>query len=111
MVQVKGIWRLLTQRFSRDFASRVKYSTLCPSRIDSPSEAIRAMPTSRGLSESGSEGRMDIFYSPFVRYRTADGAPCQSGLGGSIYREKRLRPPLGPDLDRPARSLAGFTLR
>ena len=28
MVQVNGIWRLLTQRLSKDFVDRVKYSTL-----------------------------------------------------------------------------------
>src|SRR5579863_646987 len=57
MVQVKGIARLLTHRFNRDFAGNVKYSTLCPSRIDSPCEASRAMPTSGAFSESGSKGR------------------------------------------------------
>ena len=53
MVQVKGMARLLTQRFSSDLAGRVKYSTLWPSRSDSPSEARRAMPTSRGFSGRG----------------------------------------------------------
>src|SRR3954471_14674043 len=52
--------RLLTQRFKRDFDGRVKYSTLWPSRTDSPSAARRAMPTSRGLSLRGSKGREDI---------------------------------------------------
>src|ERR1700757_1506324 len=70
MVQVNGIARLLTQRFSRDFAGKVKYSTLCPSRMDSPSEARRAIPTSRGLSGRGSKGREAII-SPFVRHHNA----------------------------------------
>src|SRR4051812_15879959 len=52
--------RLLTQRFKRDFDGNVKYSTLWPSRTDSPSAARRAMPTSRGLSLRGSKGREDI---------------------------------------------------
>src|SRR5579863_768711 len=68
MVQVNGICRLLTQRFSSDLAGRVKYSTLCPSRRDSPSEARRAMPTRWGLSGRGNKGRDSMTYSPFVRY-------------------------------------------
>src|SRR5271157_2129561 len=67
MVQVKGRERRLTQRLSRDLADSVKYSTLWPSRRDSPSEARRAMPTSGGLWGKGSNGREDICYSPFVR--------------------------------------------
>src|ERR1700733_3948944 len=69
MVQVKGICRLLTQRFSNDLDGSVKYSTSCPSRRDSPSEAMRAMPTSRDLSDSGSRGREAIRFalcSPIV---------------------------------------------
>src|ERR1700684_1747598 len=57
MVQVKGIPRRLVQRFSRDFAGSVKYSTLCPARRDSPCEASRAMPTSGDFSGSGNKGR------------------------------------------------------
>lgn len=61
MVQVNGIPRPLMQRFNRDFAGRVKYSTLWPSRRDSPSEARRAMPTSGDFSGSANKGRFDIF--------------------------------------------------
>src|SRR5207302_3454352 len=57
MVQVKGRLRLLTQRFSKDFAGRVKYSTLWPSRRDSPSEARRAMPTSGDFCGRGNRER------------------------------------------------------
>lgn len=57
MVQVKGIPRPLVQRFSRDFAGRVKYSTLWPSRKDSPSEASRAMPTSGDFSGGANNGK------------------------------------------------------
>src|SRR5580658_8973549 len=60
MVQVKGRLRLLTQRFSKDFAGRVKYSTSCPSRRDSPSEASRAMPTSEDFCETGNRGNDNI---------------------------------------------------
>src|SRR5581483_5875580 len=57
MVQVKGIARLLTHRFSKDFEGRVKYSTLWPSRMDWPWAARRAIPTRRGCSGRGSKGR------------------------------------------------------
>src|SRR5215471_2689293 len=70
MVQVNGICRLLTQRFSNDFVESVKYSTLCPSRSDSPWEARRAMPTRAGLSGRESRGKDDIprfaFCSPNI---------------------------------------------
>src|ERR1700688_3145231 len=61
MVQVKGMPRPLVQRFSRDFAGRVKYSTLWPSRSDSPSAASRAMPTSGNFSGSTNKGKVGIF--------------------------------------------------
>src|SRR5207302_7182425 len=57
MVQVKGRLRLLTQRFSKDFAGRVKYSTLWPSRRDSRCEARRAMPTSGDFCGRGNRER------------------------------------------------------
>ena len=67
MVQVKGIRRLLTQRLSSDLAGRVKYSTLCPSRSDSPCAASRAMPMRAGFAGNGGKGREDVgifaFYS------------------------------------------------
>src|SRR3954471_4557932 len=70
MVQVNGIARLLTQRLSRDFDGSVKYSTLWPSRMDSPSAASRAMPTRPVFGGGEIEGRKDIrrfaFYSPMV---------------------------------------------
>src|SRR4029077_7042612 len=80
MAQVKGRLRLLTTRFSSDRVGRVKYSMLCPSRIDSPCAARRAMPMSLGLSESGGRGKVDIFAfcSPIV---TATGGRCQEGKG------------------------------
>src|SRR5258708_11958953 len=53
-------------RFSSDRTGNVKYSTSCPCRTLSPCAASRAMPTSRG-PESGSKGREDIVYSPFIR--------------------------------------------
>ena len=56
MVQVKGIARLLTQRLSRDFAVRVKYSTWWPSRSDSPSDANRAIPTREDFSRKIGSG-------------------------------------------------------
>src|ERR1022692_417269 len=67
MVQVKGSPRRLTQRFSRDFAGSVKYSTSCPSRRDAPSEARRAMPTSGDFCGSANKGRVGMGNSPFVR--------------------------------------------
>src|SRR5271154_2776728 len=82
MVQVNGICRPLTQRLSRDFAGRVKYSTLCPSRSVSPSEARRAMPTKRGLSGSGSKGREDILIRLLFAYNMLTGAACQDGVWG-----------------------------
>src|SRR5579863_5048000 len=105
MVQVKGMERWLTQRFNSDFDSSVKYSTLWPSRMDSPSLARRAMPTSRGWaglasaksrrvpgfggaagrvpagSGGGSSGREDI-YSPFVRLRYSCLRRLSRRLGG-----------------------------
>src|SRR5712672_653744 len=73
MVQVKGMPRPLMQRLSRDFAGRVKYSTLWPSRSDSPSEARRAMPTSGDFPGSANSGKLDIFVfcSPIIRLRNA----------------------------------------
>src|SRR5262249_14806472 len=110
MVQVKGIWRLLTERFSRDFASRVKYSTLCPSRIDSPSEAIRAMPTSRGLSESGSKGRMDILIRLFFAIVRRAAVPVNQALGQYLSGKIRLPLPIRADFDFaiPARPRMGL---
>src|SRR6202034_903725 len=61
MVHSKGTPRRLAQRFSTDFAGRVKYSTLWPSRRDSPSDASRAMPTSGDFSGSANKGRYCIF--------------------------------------------------
>src|SRR4029077_5869669 len=80
MAQVKGRLRLLTTRFSSDRVGRVKYSMLCPSRIDSPCAARRAMPMSLGLSESGRRGKVDIFAfcSPIV---VATGGRCQEREG------------------------------
>src|SRR5260370_28947899 len=71
MVQVKGMPRPLVQRLSRDLAGRVKYSTLWPSRRDSPSEARRAMPTSGDLAGSANSDKLDIFafYSPMIKLR------------------------------------------
>src|SRR5580698_6471579 len=52
MAQVNGSFRPLTTRLRSERVPRVKYSTLCPSRSDSDSAAIRAMPISFGC-ESG----------------------------------------------------------
>ena len=59
---------MLIHLFSRDFAGNVKYSTLCPSRMDSPSAARRAIPTRRGVSGDGKIGKEGIV-SPFVSPR------------------------------------------
>src|SRR5580698_6505975 len=60
--------RTPVQRLSSDRTGSVKYSTSCPCRSDSPSEARRAMPMSLGL-DSGKMGREAIdrfaFYSPY----------------------------------------------
>src|ERR1700731_2137741 len=55
------------QRFSRERLGRVKYSTLCPSRRDSPSEARRAIPTKGGLSGGGNIGK-DFMRSVVIRF-------------------------------------------
>src|SRR5690349_8459341 len=64
-------------RFNSDRDSRVKYSTLHPSEMDSPSAASRAIPTNCGegdcrLGRSGSRrGNADItacVVSPFIRF-------------------------------------------
>src|SRR5579871_1393726 len=81
MVQVNGIARRLTQRFSRDLELRVKYSTLCPSRRDSPSEASRAIPTSRGFSETGSKGRDGIMIRLLFAHGKLRWRGCQPALG------------------------------
>lgn len=69
MVQVNGI-RIEVQRFNNERAGRVKYSTRCPWRSDSPCDARRAMPTSLGAgSDSGSSGRIAgifAFYSLMI---------------------------------------------
>src|SRR6202521_4443664 len=72
MAHVNGRLRPLTTRLSSERVPRVKYSTLCPSRSDSPSAAIRAMPINFGWEEtiSGSNGSKVIgvgAVSPFVR--------------------------------------------
>src|SRR5580693_8298713 len=73
MVQVNGSLRWLTQRFSRERAGRVKYSTLCPSRSDSPSDARRAMPTNGDFSRIGNKGKVGrvifAFCSPMIDFR------------------------------------------
>src|SRR5258708_559228 len=90
MVQVKGMPRPLMQRLSRDFAGRVKYSTLWPSRRDSPSEARRAMPTRGDFPGNANSGKLDIFafYSPMIRLRNA---AVKSGCGEG--KEGGLRDP------------------
>lgn len=61
MAHVNGSARRLTTRLRSERDSRVKYSTLWPSRRDSPSAARRAIPSSCGLElQSGSKGREDI---------------------------------------------------
>src|SRR5215472_16217282 len=72
MAQVKGRLRLLTTRFSSERVGRVKYSMLCPSRIDSPWAASRAMPMSLGLSNSGSRGRVAMIRFLFAYDRTIE---------------------------------------
>src|SRR5215475_15517046 len=66
MAQVNGRLRLLTTRLSSERVGSVKYSMLCPSRMDTPFAASRAIPISLGRSGSGSNGRVVIFafYSP-----------------------------------------------
>src|SRR5215472_16678783 len=88
MVHVKGIWRLLTHRFSKDLDSRVKYSTLCPSRMDSPSEARRAIPTRRGFSGTDSRGREDIAIRLLFAHHMRAFRLVSTSVRGSIYREK-----------------------
>src|SRR5438309_6010455 len=89
--------RLLTQRFSKDLLGSVKYSTLCPSRRDSPSAASRAMPINCGLSEEGSKGREDM-YSPFIRLMllrkpkpVKAGIPVEPGQLGCVRESIFLR--------------------
>src|ERR1700685_3729631 len=86
MVQEKGRLRLLTQRLSRDFAGRVKYSTLCPSRSCSPSDARRAMPTSGDLAGRGnSEGLLMVVRLLFALYYGAIGG-WSRGKAECFYR-------------------------
>src|ERR1700722_39517 len=90
MVQVNGICRLETHRFSSDLDARVKYSTSCPSRRDAPSDAKRAIPISLGLSEGASKGREVIEYSPFVRLQYAfPGKLVKRGKSGRNGRSGR----------------------
>src|ERR1700757_1040576 len=106
MVQVNGIWRLLTQRFSRDFAGKVKYSTLCPSRIDSPCDASRAMPTRRGFSGAGSKGRDAMYIGRLFAYNRPAGFLCQpaggrrerDGLRDTRQDDKQLKIEFGQGL-------------
>src|SRR5713226_5481636 len=75
MAHANGRLRPLTTRLSSDRAPRVKYSTLCPSRSDSASAAILAMPTNFGRdSKSGSSGREAIGFGD-VRHLFAYGIP------------------------------------
>src|SRR6266404_8571512 len=83
MAQANGKLRWLTTRLNSERDPSVKYSTLWPSRRDSPSAAIRAMPTSFGRApESGRSGREDILifalYSPNIRLRYAYEEPLSS---------------------------------
>src|SRR5208282_1858326 len=85
MAQVNGRLRRLTTRLSSDRVPSVKYSTLCPSRSDSPAAAIRAMPTSfGGDSKSGSSG-CAVIGAGDIRYLFAyDNSRidfCQMGIG------------------------------
>src|SRR5258708_1580059 len=84
MVQVKGRLRLLTHRLSSDFAGRVKYSTLWPSRRDSPSEASRAMPTSGDFGGRGNKGRESMRIRVLFAYDRIFPGRCQeeNWIGG-----------------------------
>src|ERR1700676_67370 len=75
MVQVKGMPRPLVQRFRRDLAGRVKYSTLCPSRKASPSEARRAMPTSGDFSWCANNGNEEDCIFAFCSLRIDQRKP------------------------------------
>src|SRR5215469_2905153 len=92
MVHVKGIARLLTERLSRDFADSVKYSTLCPWRMGSPSEARRAMPTRRGFSAGGKIGREDMIRLLFA-YNRPTPDDVSMGMGGKHIRPRLCPPP------------------
>src|SRR5436305_8398223 len=90
MVQVNGIARLLMQRLSSDFEGNVKYSTSCPSRIDSPSAASRAMPTSRGFSETGSKGREAIILRLLFAHDIPRTKPCQVRISKKAKQKRKL---------------------
>src|SRR5271170_286044 len=81
MAQVNGSLRPLTTRLSSDRVPSVKYSTLCPSRSDSPAAAMRAMPINFGEdSISGSSGS-EVIGRTHVRhlfaYNNSVLEPCQ----------------------------------
>src|SRR5208282_620066 len=86
MAHVNGRLRPLTTRLSSERVPRVKYSTLCPSRKDSPSAAIRAMPTSfwrESVSRnSGREATVDIRYL-FAHNDSSQTQPCQIRISAS----------------------------
>src|SRR5271163_1000298 len=82
MVQVKGM-RAEVQRFRSERTGRVKYSTSCPWRRDSPVAARRAMPISFGF-RSGSKGREVTVIRLLFAYDTrAIGSRQERTFGGS----------------------------
>src|SRR5580700_285607 len=86
MLQAKGRPRRLTQRFSRDFAGRVKYSTLWPSRRDSPSDASRAMPISGDFGGRGNKQREPMRIRLWFAYDSALGGVLSRGRKGGRGR-------------------------
>src|SRR5208283_2608468 len=106
MAQVKGRLRWLTMRLSSERDASVKYSTLWPSRTDSPSAAMRAMPISLGAESgggsksamNGSEGREVIGmneYQGCIRYLFAHN------MGRSGICQARGQLPISCRSERP----------
>src|SRR5216683_8398967 len=73
--------RTPVQRLSRERAGRVKYSTSCPWRRDSPSEASRAMPMCLG-EDSGRRGRVAMVIFAFCSPMIAGDGGARQGVGG-----------------------------
>src|SRR5277367_6590194 len=94
MAQVKGRLRPLTTRLSSERVPSEKYSTLWPSRSDSPAAAMRAMPISLGVesrSESGRSGREPIG-TAVVRYLFAYDIGTKSSVSSRVEGARRAMP-------------------
>src|ERR1039457_2407935 len=109
MAQVKERLRPLTTRLNSERVPRVKYSMLCPSRRDSASAAIRAIPTSFGRDSISRNKGSDVIalvelflcypLFPYLRFAicspmtiTVIPGPVKQRIGSSLGGAAEISP-------------------